>query len=59
MLLLEKQKIDSGYFLFEAEKKARENNEKRQFKFKQELCSEEIIEISRSGNTTVTDNEFV
>ena len=58
MLLLEKQKIDSGYFLFEAEQKAkREKIEKKQFKLKQELCSEESIEISSSGNSTVTDEE--
>ena len=46
--------------LLEAEQKAKkENIEKRQLKLKQESYIEEIIEISRSGNTTVTDNEFV
>ena len=60
MLLLEKQKIESGYFLFEAEQKAkREKIVKKQSKLKQELCSKEIIAISRSGNTTITDEEFV
>ena len=45
--------------MLEAEQKAKkENIEKRQLK-KQESYIEEIIEISRSGNTTVTDNEFV
>ena len=58
--MLERQKIASGFFLFEAEQKAkRETIENRQFKLKQELCSEEIIEISSNGNTTVTDEENV
>ena len=60
MLLLGKQKIDSGFFLFEAEQKAKkERIEKRQAKRKQDLFSEEIIAISSSGNTTATDEEAV
>ena len=60
MLLLEKQKIDSGFVLFEAEQKAKkEKIKKRQAKRKQELYSEEIIAISSGGNTTVTDEEAV
>ena len=60
MLLLDKQKIDSGFFLFEAEQNAKkERIEKRQAKHKQELFSEEMIANSRCGNTTATDEEAV
>ena len=58
VLLLEKQKIDSGFSLFEAEQKAKKVKfEKRQAKHKQELYSKEIVAISSGGNTTVTDEE--
>ena len=57
-LLSEKQKIDSGFFLFEAEQKAKQERiEKRQAKRKQNFISEEMIAISSGGNTTVTDEE--
>ena len=55
MFLAENQKIDSGFFLLEAEQKAKkERNETRQLQLKQKICDEEIIEIS-----TITDDKFV
>ena len=60
MLLLGKQKIDSGFVLFEAEQNAKkERIEKRQAKHKQNSFGEEIIAISSSGKTTATDEEAV
>ena len=60
MLLSEKQKIDSGFFLFEAEQRAKkEKLEKRQAKRKQDLPSEEIIAIPSSSKTPTTDKKTV
>ena len=59
MLLVEKQKIDIGFFLFEAEQKKRARIEKRQAKRKQNFVSEEMIAISTSGYTTATGEEAV
>ena len=60
MLMIERQKINSGLFLFETEQKAKKaKNEKRQAKQKQELYNEEILSVSSGGNTTVTDEEAV
>ena len=60
MLMLERQKINSGFFLFEAEQKAKnEKNEKRQAKHKQDLYNEENFSFSSGGNTAVTDEEAV
>ena len=60
MLLSEKQKIDSGFFLFEAEQRAKkEKLEKRQAKRKQDLSSEEIIAIPSSSKTSTMDKKAV
>ena len=53
MLLSEKQKIDSGFFLFEAEQRAK----KEQAKSKQSLSSEEIIAIPSSSKTSISDQK--
>ena len=59
MLLSEKQKIDSGFFLFEAEQRAKkEKQEKRQAKRKQDLSSEEIIAIPSNSKTSMTDEKL-
>ena len=56
MLLSEKQKIDSGFFLFEAEQRAKkEKLEKRQAKRKQDMSSEETIAIPSCSKTPTTD----
>ena len=55
MLLSEKHKIDSGFFLFEAEQRAKK--EKRQAERKQDLSSEEIIAIPSSSKTSTTDKK--
>ena len=60
MLLSGKQKINSGFFLFEAEQRAKkEKLEKRQAKRKQDLSSEEIIAIPSSSKTSITDKKTV
>ena len=60
MLLSEKQKINSGFFLFEAEQRAKkEKLEKRQAKRKQDLSSEEIIAVPSSSKTSTTDKKAV
>ena len=58
MLLSEKQKIDSGFFLFEAEQRAKkEKQEKRQAKHKQESYSEGIIVIPNNSKTPKTNEK--
>ena len=58
MLMLERQKINRGFFLFKAQQKEKkEKIEKRQAKHKQVLHVEEIFPFSSDGNTTVTDEE--
>ena len=59
MLLSEKQKIDSGFFLFEAEQRAKkEKLEKRHAKRKQESSSEGITAIPSSTKTSITDKKL-
>ena len=59
MLLSEKQKIDRGFFLFEAKQRAKkEKLEKRQAKSKQNLSSEEIIAYC-SSKTSMSDKKTV
>ena len=58
MLLLEKQKIASGFFLFEAEHRAKkEKRIKKQAIRNQELSSEGIIPIPSSSKTSVSDKK--
>ena len=58
MLLSEKQKINSGFFLFEAEQRAKkEKQEKRQAKRKQDLSSEGIIGSPSNSKTPNTDEK--
>ena len=60
MLMLERQKIASGFFLFKAEQKVKnEKREKRQAKGKQKCVSEEMKVISSSDYSTVSDDEVV
>ena len=60
MLLSEKQKIDSGFFLFEAGQRAKkEKLEKRQAKCKQDLSSVEIMAIPSSSKTSTMDKKAV
>ena len=59
-VVVREQNIDSGFFLFEAEQKAKkERIEKRQAKGKQNFVSEEMKAISSSGYSTATDEEVV
>ena len=58
MLLLELQKIASGFFLFEAEQKAKnEKKKKRQEKLLQSVENLKTTLYSSSGDTTNTDEE--
>ena len=58
MLLSEKQKINSGFFLFEAEQRAKkEKQEKRQAKRKQDSSSEGIIVTPSNSKTPNTDEK--
>ena len=60
MLLSEKQKIDSGFFLFEAEQRAKkEKRIKKQAIRNQKLSSEGIITIPSSSKTSVTEKKAV
>ena len=54
--MLAKQKIMSGFFLFEAEQKAKnEKKKRRQQKLIQKAENVKIASCSRSGDITVTD----
>ena len=58
MLMLARQKITSGFFLLEAEQKAKnEKKKKRQEKLIQKAENVKIASCSSSGETTVTDEE--
>ena len=58
MLMLAKQKIMSGFFLFEAEQKAKsEKKRRRQQKLIQKAENVKIASCSSSGGNTVTDEE--
>ena len=58
MLMLERQKITSGFFLFEAEQKAKnEKKKKRQEKLPQSVKNLKTTLYSSSGDTTNTDEE--
>ena len=60
MLLLERQKITSGFFLFEAERKAKnEKKKKRQIKLLQSAEKIKTTADPSSDNTTNTDEEKV
>ena len=60
MLLSEKQKIDNGFFLFEAEQRAKkEKRIKKQAIRNQELSSEGIITIPSSSKTSAMDKKAV
>ena len=60
MLLSEKKNIDSRFFLFEAEQRAKkEKLEKRHAKRKQESSSEGITAIPSSTKTSITDKKAV
>ena len=59
MLMLAKQKIMSGFFLFEAEQKAKnEKKKRRQQKLIQKAENVKIASCSSSGDTTVTDEDI-
>ena len=59
MLMLARQKITSGFFLFEAEQKAKnEKKKKRQEKNIQKAENEKIASCSTDSDTTVTDEEI-
>ena len=58
MLMLARQKITSGFFLYEAEQKAKhEKKKKRQQKLHQKVENVKNASGSSSGDTTVTDEE--
>ena len=58
MLMLERQKIASGFFLFEAEQKAKnEKKKKRQKKLFRSAVNLKTTLYSSSGDTTNTDEE--
>ena len=58
MLMLERQKIASGFFLFEAEQKAKsEKKKKRQEKLLHSAEKIKTTVYSSNGDTTNTDEE--
>ena len=58
MLMLERLKIKSGFFLFKAEQQTkREKTEKRRAVLNEKQYRKEIIEICWSGNTTISEEE--
>ena len=58
LLMLERQKITSGFFLFEAERKAKNGKKKkRQIKLLQSAEKMKTTVYSSSGDTTNTDEE--
>ena len=60
LLMLERQKIASGFFLFEAEQKAKnEKKKKRQIKLLQSAEKMKTTVDPSSDNTTNTDEEKV
>ena len=59
MLMLARQKITSGFFLFEAEQKAKnEKKKRRQEKLIQKAENEKIASYLSSSDTTVTDEDM-
>ena len=58
IMMLARQKITSGFFLFEPEQKAKnEKKKRRQQKLHQKAENVKITSCSSSGDTTVTDEE--
>ena len=57
MLMLERQKIASGFFLFKAEQKAKNKKKKRQQKLLQTAENLKTTSYSSSGHTTNTYEE--
>ena len=60
MLMLARQKISSGFFLFEAEQKAKNEKKKKDKKriFKK-LRTRDLLLVLANGDTTVTDKQVV
>ena len=60
MLMLVRQKITSGFFLFEAEQKAKTGKKKkRQEKLLQKLENKKNASCSSNSDTTVTDEDVI